>query len=228
MDFILKIFNRLKIVKILMLERLAQTISSYNRQRKWKIFLDLMRPTATDRILDIGFTENEYKDSDNFIEKNHPYPGNLTALGVDAPTKFAARYPQVKAIAYDGQNFPFANDSFDICWSNAVIEHVGDRAAQVNFLKEIKRVGQRAFITTPNRFFPFEVHTRTFLLHLILSKINFDKFLTWIKKDWATGSYMNLLSLSELKTILDQAGIQNYKIIKNKFLFFTLDFVIIF
>lgn len=211
-----------------MLERIAQTISGYNRKRKWKIFLDLMRPKANDKVLDIGFTENEYKDSDNFIEKHYQYPSNLTALGVDTPTQFVARYPQVKAMVYDGHNFPFADQNFNICWSNAVIEHVGDRAAQVNFLKEIKRVGQRAFITTPNRFFPFEVHTRTFLLHLILSKTNFDKFLRWIKKDWATGGYMNLLSLSELKTILNQAGIKDYKIIKNKLLFFTLDFIVIF
>jgi SAM-dependent methyltransferase len=206
---------------------IAHKISHFNRERKWKLFNQLLKPTAKTTVLDVGFSDEEYSESDNFLEKHYPYPENLTALGVDVPKKFIERYPKVKAVKYDSGKFPFKDDSFDVCWSNAVIEHVGDRQKQVDFLKETKRVAKTGFITTPNRHFPMEVHTRTPLLHFLPKRI-FDKYLGLINKKWATGEYMNLLSLKDLKGLLWEAGIADYKIFKNKFFFFTLDFVIYF
>ncbi|HPI67367.1 MAG TPA: class I SAM-dependent methyltransferase [bacterium] len=204
---------------------IAYKISALNREKKWRLFNKLLNPAPTTTILDVGFSENEYSKTDNFLEKNYPYPHNITALGIDTPKKFLERYPRVKALKYDGKKFPFDNKEFDICWSNAVIEHVGDTDAQIFFLKEIQRVAKRSFITTPNKYFPIEVHTHTPLLHFLPKRI-FDKYLSLIGKRWATGNYMNLLALKELKTMLHHAGISTYKIIRNKFLFFTLDFII--
>ena len=129
--------------------------------------------------------------------------------------------------SYDGNRFPFENKKFDVCWSNAVIEHVGDKTKQIMFLKEIKRVANRAFVTTPNKFFPIEVHTCVPLLHFLPKKL-FDKYLLFIGQKWATGNYMNLLSLKDIGIFLKESGISRYKIIKNKLLFFTLDFIIYF
>lgn len=204
---------------------IANKVSRFNRARKWKTFNKLLEPSAGTTILDVGFNEEEYTPVDNFFEKNYPYPHNITALGMDSPQKFLKRYPLVKAIKYDGKIFPFADKEFDICWSNAVLEHVGNTDAQILFLKEIKRVAKRAFISTPNKFFPIEVHTKIPLLHF-LPKRMFDKILVCTGKKWAAGNYMNLLSLKELKCQLRKAEISNYRIIKNKLLFFTLDFVI--
>ena len=205
---------------------IAYKISAVNRRRKWKIFLETIKPTLKLRILDVGFTENEYSETDNFLEKNYPYPQNITALGIDTPKKFRERYPQVKAVKYDGNKFPFDDRTFDVCWSNAVLEHVGNGDKQTMFLKEIKRVAKVAFITTPNKYFPVEVHTRTPLLHFLSKKL-FDKYLSLIGKTWAAGNYMNLLSYKDIRKLLKEAGINNYDIIKNRLLF-TLDFVIIF
>jgi hypothetical protein len=46
-----------------------------------------------------------------------------------------------------------------------VIEHVGGRDRQEAFVREALRVGRRVFATTPNRWFPIEVHTRLPLVH---------------------------------------------------------------
>ncbi|HWP52672.1 MAG TPA: methyltransferase domain-containing protein [Pyrinomonadaceae bacterium] len=205
---------------------IADKISHYNRQRKWRTFTEIIRPSPDLKVLDVGYCNQETVETDNFIEKHYPHPRMLTALGTEAPTIFRDRYPEVNCIQYDGTTFPFRDGSFDVCWSNAVIEHVGDRAAQLRFLREISRVARRAFITTPNKFFPIEVHTRTPLLHL-LPKPVFESYLRRIGKAWATGEYMNLLSLSELKQLLHQAGIHDFRILKNKLLGFTLDFVVI-
>ena len=206
---------------------IAYKISAFNRRRKWKIFLEVVKPTSKTTILNVGFSENEYSETDNFLEKNYQYPQNITALGLDTPEKFLERYPQVRAVRYEGKEFPFDNKEFDVCWSNAVIEHVGDKDRQILFLKEIKRIAKAGFITTPNKHFPIEVHTRTPLLHFLPRKL-FEKYLYLVCKKWATGNYMNLLSLSDILNLLMDAGISNYKIIKNRLLFFTLDFVIIF
>jgi len=107
-----------------------------------------------------------------------------------------------------------------------VLEHVGNKKDQVMFIKEIKRVSRKAFVTTPNRYFPVEVHTRVPLLHF-LPKPFFDSYLKLIGKKWATGNYMNLLSLADIKELLRLAKIKDYRIIKNKFLGFTLDFIIV-
>ena len=207
-------------------EYIAKKVSHYNRERKWKLFLDTFNMGENTKILDIGFSDNEYKDSDNWIEKHYPHLENLTALGVDEPVLFRTRYPKVKVVRYAGREFPFFDKEFDICWTNAVIEHVGTRADQLLYLKEIKRTGKAAFITTPNKLFPIEVHTRVPFLHW-LPKNLFDRFLKMIGKDWAAGDYMNLLTLKDLKALLQEAEIEDYKIYKNKILGLTMDFVII-
>ena len=60
----------------------------------------------------------------------------------------------------DGRELPFADGEFDLGFSNAVVEHVaGGRAGQRQFVHELCRVAGRVFVTTPNLFFPLEVHT---------------------------------------------------------------------
>jgi len=71
------------------------------------------------------------------------------------------------------------------------------------------------------------VHTRTPLLHYLPKGI-FDSYLKLIGKSWAAGTYMNLLSISDIKRLLAGAGIKDYKIIANKLLGFTMDYIIIF
>ncbi|MEZ5099656.1 MAG: methyltransferase domain-containing protein [Thermoleophilia bacterium] len=60
---------------------------------------------------------------------------------------------------------PFADGAFDLYVSNAVVEHVGAEAAQRRFVHEAVRVAGSVFLTTPNRWFPLEVHTRLPLVH---------------------------------------------------------------
>lgn len=144
------------------IESVAARVSRFNRARKYLYFLERLRPTASDRILDVGFAnhEGERNDMINYLEKHYLYPERITALGVDGKDVFERRYPKVRAVLYDGREFPFADQSFDIGWSNAVIEHVGDRSRQVLFVRELLRTCRRVYFTTPNRYFPVELHTK--------------------------------------------------------------------
>src|SRR5262245_29480392 len=180
----------------------AYRVSAFNRRRKWKLFLQCIQPGPDDRILDVGFSDREYSSMDNFLEKNYPFPSNITALGVDDPVEFPQRYPAVRVVQYDGRIFPFSDGEFDVAWSNAVIEHVGtaatSRESQIRFIRELIRVSRRVYFTTPNRWFPVEVHTRTPLLHW-LPKPYFDRYLRRRGKEWAAGDYMTLLSEGDLR-----------------------------
>lgn len=206
---------------------IANLISGRNRKAKYKLFFQEIDPQEENLILDVGFNNIEYSPIDNFLEKNYPFSENIVALGVEESSEFQARYPKVKVVLYDGNHFPFDNQSFDIGWSNAVIEHVGDKEKQILFLKELKRTCKKVYFTTPNRYFPFEVHTRYPLIHWLPKKI-FDRILQFTPKKWASGDYMYLLSRKRLERILHEAGITQYKIHKNRFLGFTMDFSIIF
>jgi len=67
----------------------------------------------------------------------------------------------------DGRALPFDDGSFDIVFSNSVIEHVGDFENQRAFALEIARVGRAYWVETPNRWFPIEPHLLTPFLHFL-------------------------------------------------------------
>ena len=71
-------------------------------------------------------------------------------------------WPYLRA---DARRLPFADGAFDVVLSNAVIEHVGDAEDQRAFVAEHLRVGRHFVITTPNRWFPMETHTKALFRH---------------------------------------------------------------
>jgi SAM-dependent methyltransferase len=208
-------------------ERLAYTISAKSREKKYAQFLSLAQPTKDTTILDVGVNAEEYSATDNFLEKQYPHPENITAVATGNLEVFNALYPHIQSIRADGRALPFGDNSFDIAYSNAVIEHVGNSAEQLRFLRELYRVSRQGFLTTPNRLFPIEVHTRLPLLHLLLSRKRFDRFLIRIGKGWAAGDYMHLLSEKALRTLLQESGITEYTLIKNRFLGFPMTFTVV-
>jgi len=150
--------------------RLADSISLRSRERKLRLFLEELRPTADTTVLDVGADELGFGEGDgcatmNFFEELYPWPERITALGLHDGAGFRARYPRIPYVQGDACALPFGDGAFDIVFSNAVIEHVGGRDRQRQFVSEAIRVGRRVFITTPNRRFPIEVHTRLPLVH---------------------------------------------------------------
>ena len=150
--------------------RLADSISLRSRERKLRLFLQELRPTADTTVLDVGADEVGFGEGDgcatmNFFEELYPWPERITALGLHDGAGFRARYPRIPYVQGDACALPFGDGAFDIVFSNAVIEHVGGRDRQRQLVSEAIRVGRRVFITTPNRRFPIEVHTRLPLVH---------------------------------------------------------------
>jgi SAM-dependent methyltransferase len=150
------------------LRRVASRVSLRSRERKLQRFLDLMAPGPETTVVDVGVTDAPFGDgsSDNFFEALYPWPERITAVGHTELDRFAAAFPAVTVVRADGRSLPFADGAFDLGFSNAVVEHVaGGREGQRAFVHELCRVAGRVFVTTPNRWFPIEVHTLLPFVH---------------------------------------------------------------
>lgn len=156
---------------------IVDSVSLRSRKRKLGLLLEELRPTEETTILDVGADELGFGEGDgcrtlNFLEELYPWRERITALGLHDGAVFRERYPQVRYVQGDALKLPFADGEFDIVFSNAVIEHVGGRERQRRFVAEALRVGRRAFVTTPNRRFPVEVHTRLPLVHWLPERLS--------------------------------------------------------
>ena len=106
-----------------------------------------------------------------------------------------------------GVKLPFDDGRFDVVISNHVIEHVGDAAAQLEHLREIRRVLKPAgtgYLAVPNRWMLTEPHYQL-------------KFLSWWPHRWRT-PYLRLwrkgefydcepLEMRQLERMLAAAGL---------------------
>ncbi len=103
------------------------------------------------RLLDVGGTEAYWQ-----TVAPAGLPGfSIVLLNQRAP---AVTRPGFTSIAGDARALPFADRAFDVVFSNSVIEHVGERADQQRMADEVRRVGARFYVQTPNHWFPIEPH----------------------------------------------------------------------
>jgi hypothetical protein len=110
--------------------------------------------TPETRVLDVG--------GNLFNWKLLPTLPQLTILNLPMNIE---REKQFTWLIADGRYLPFGDNTFEIVYSNSVIEHLGDFGDQRMFAAECRRVGSRYYIQTPNRRFIFEPHLITPFIH---------------------------------------------------------------
>ncbi|MBV8615128.1 MAG: methyltransferase domain-containing protein, partial [Acetobacteraceae bacterium] len=104
----------------------------------------------------------------------------------------------------DGCDLPYEDDSFDICHSNSVIEHVNGWRGKVAFAREASRVAPCYFHQTPNYWFPWEPHFGIPFFHWLPEPmrlwIAFRRSLGWHKPAASVDDGMAIIEFASLLT----------------------------
>lgn len=109
-------------------------------------------------ILDLGGTETYWLIGRDFMERNrgriHVTIVNTESQAIRDPSVFTF----VNGSATDRRLF--AGRTFDLVHSNSVIEHVGSWNEMQAFAANVRRLGRRYYVQTPNYWFAYEPHFR--------------------------------------------------------------------
>lgn len=129
------------------------SLSNKMRARRFRQFealvASLPRPL---RILDVGGT-NDFWEQRGWAGRSDV---RIFSLNMVAETQ---RHDNILPLAGDATDLSqFANGSFDIAFSNSVIEHLFTLENQRRMAREIQRVGKAYWVQTPNFWFPVEPH----------------------------------------------------------------------
>ena len=180
------------------------------RRRRFTLFSNIFdRLPKPVRVLDVGGTVEFWRvmqmleRDDVQISLLNLLPGEITG-------------PTVQALVGDARDLSrFDDQSFDIVFSNSVIEHVGALGDQRRMANEIRRVGKNYVIQTPNRFFPLEAHVQLPLFQFLPIPVR-----AWFHQNFALAAYprakdraealewareIRLLSKTELQHLFPEA-----------------------
>ena len=85
--------------------------------------------------------------------------GGIEVLVLNLSAQDDTAEANLRAVTGDARDLSrFEDDSFDVVFSNSVIEHLWTQQNQAQMAAEVRRVGRRYFVQTPNRWFPLEPH----------------------------------------------------------------------
>jgi hypothetical protein len=124
------------------------------RRRRIDLLLGLIPSEATRfRMLDIGGTSWSWRH----LGVTLPSFVEVTLLNLSAEP--APMPPGFQSVVGDARRMPeIGTASFDLVFSNSVIEHVGTLFDQMAMAAEVQRVARGYFVQTPYRHFPVEPH----------------------------------------------------------------------
>ena len=133
----------------------AQSLANRFRAQRFAKFLEMChghrRPL---RIIDVGGTPEFWKQRG--LADNVDFCITLVNLRPEPTT-----YANISSIHGDATNLhTIANKSFDIAFSNSVIEHLFTFDNQEAMANEMIRVATAYWVQTPNFWFPVEPHFR--------------------------------------------------------------------
>ncbi len=216
--FLLKIANK----------KSSESYVTRLRKKRFQLFKNLVLSIGNEstKILDIGGTIEYWKQV--YDIKNNPLNLKITLLNLEFESK--DNNDIFDYVTENAKELSFENHSFDIVFSNSMIEHLGGLEQQLLAVNEMKRVAKYIYMQTPNIFFPIEPHFQILFIHWFLIAIRL-RMLAFFQKTTVNKEYnsfvnnpINLLSKSDLDFFFDD---DNYNIYKEKTFGLTKSFVVV-
>jgi len=197
------------------------------RQEMCNIINEKLKDVNIHDALDIGTTNDEFHESSNHLIKNLKNISKYKSISDQVVKDNFFSNILTKSITQDFTSAEINLISSDLVISNATIEHVGNFQNQVNMIKNISRLSKKFFIiTTPNKFHPFDFHTKLPLIHWL--PVSLHRLLLKLigLKFFAKEENLNLLSEKNLRLCLKTAGIVEYEILHINLFGFKSNFLV--
>jgi Methyltransferase domain len=123
-------------------------------------------------IADIGGTRKYWREQ--------PPNVRVTILNTHVYEQPSVGERQFRFIVGDARAIPLRGGTFDVAFSNSVIEHVGSFADQARFAEELRRLSDRIWCQTPNRWFVLEPHMIALIVHWLPRNMQTPTLVRWL------------------------------------------------
>lgn len=136
-----------------------ETFQQHFRPGRLRLFYSSFQVTRRTRVLDLGGSVYFWELAKN---ENLPVP-QVTVLNIHpGPSGLPS---QINWLVGDARETSLKNLSFDIVFSNSLIEHLGNLESQTKCANEVRRLAPSYFIQTPSKWFFMEPHFLTPFTH---------------------------------------------------------------
>ena len=200
------------------------------KKRKEVLFLlkEFLNNKKIRDVLDVGSTEDNNNESSNFLVKNLGNDKNYKSISDQSITSNFFSKTYKKSITENFTKDEIENFQSDLVISNATIEHVGNFKNQIKMCSNIIDLSKKYFIImTPNRFHPFEFHTKIPIIHWLPKKIHRGILKLIGLKFFAEEKNLNLLSENDFRSIMTKLNQNNYEIKYINFLLIKSNLILI-
>ncbi len=157
--------------------------------------------TADTRIIDVGGTEPNW----------HMIASKPQVLLVNISGEIYAR-GRIVSQRGDGTALSYPDRSFDIAYSNSVVEHLYTFDKQRSFAHEIRRLAPNYYVQTPYKWFPVEPHILCVFIHWLPTSI-YRRLVRW----FSVWGWIAKPNQSEIDEKLDEIKLLTEKQLRSLF-----------
>jgi len=205
----------------------TDNLSSRFRRKRFKIFQTYLAKVkyTSPKILDVGGTEDYWNQINLIFGINfQPIINNIS--------KDELNKGNFSGIVDDGKCLSSVKDNtFDIAYSNSVIEHLSTFEEQQEMVDNLQRVAQYYFVQTPAFVFPFEPHFLFPFFHWLPRMIRI-----WLTLHFNLGWFNKCNNKMDAELLVDSIRIlkkrelkhlfKDATLIKEKFLMMSKSYII--
>src|ERR1700730_12044846 len=99
------------------MNRLFSYLHTKSREEKFRLFVKLLKPTPSMRILNVGASGPNFAFAEQF-ESLYEHPSQVTVRGISlcGVQDYRHTFPGVRSLVFDGCALPFRDKSFDVVY----------------------------------------------------------------------------------------------------------------